>query len=62
MFLVEMFHFTGEKERKIKEIFKRAGYLEGPEIFPDMKVKISKTFENIFFSNMIYIEREGEGD
>jgi hypothetical protein len=30
MFLVEMFHFVGEKERQIKAIFKRAGYNEGP--------------------------------
>ena len=32
MFLIEMFHFTGEKEKEIRSIFKKAGYLEGPGV------------------------------
>jgi hypothetical protein len=31
-----MFHFTGEKEKQVKEIFRRAGYKEGPEILPNL--------------------------
>jgi hypothetical protein len=38
-----MFHFTGEKEKQVKEIFRRAGYKEGPEIFPNL-VSNSKPF------------------
>ena len=62
MFLIEMSHFVGEKEKQIREIFARNGYKEGPEIFPNLKERndpVNPNYDLIFYkviilSNIIY--------
>ena len=52
MFLIEMYHFVGEKEKQIREIFARNGYKEGPEIFPNLKERndpVNPNYDLIFY-------------
>ncbi len=59
MFLVEMYHFVGEKEKQIKEIFKRVGYKEGPEIFPNLAERnhaVNPNYDLIFYKEGLDIE------
>ena len=61
MFLVEMYHYTGKKERQIKEIFQKAGYLEGPEIFPNLDGRnhpINPNYDLIFYKKGLDIEQK----
>ena len=59
MFLIEMFHFIGEKEMQVKEIFKKAGYKEGPEIFPSLEDRnnpVNPNYDMIFYKEGLDIE------
>ena len=52
MFLIEMYHFVGEKEKEIKAIFARNGYKEGPEIFPNLADRndpLNPNYDLIFY-------------
>jgi hypothetical protein len=56
MFLIEMYHYVGEKEKQIKEIFARNGYKEGPEIFPTLKERndpVNPNYDLIFYKVLI---------
>jgi hypothetical protein len=59
LFLVEMFHFVGEKEREIKRIFAQAGYIEGPEIFPSLEQRnhpVNPNYDLIFYKEGLDLE------
>ena len=59
MFLFEMYHFVGDKEKQIKEIFRNAGYIEGPEMFPDLNERnnpINPNYDLIFYKEGLDIE------
>ena len=59
MFLIEMFHFVGDNEKQIKEIFRNAGYLEGPEVFPNLDERnnpINPNYDLIFYKAGLDIE------
>ncbi len=59
MFLIEMYHFVGEKEKEIKEIFARNGYKEGPEIFPNLADRndpVNPNYDLIFYKEGLDIE------
>jgi hypothetical protein len=61
MFLVEMVFFIGEKEKQIKEIFKRAGYKEGPEIFENLQERnnpVNPNYDLIFYKEGLDIEMQ----
>ena len=60
MFLIEMFHFIGEKEKMIKDIFGNAGYIEGPEVFPDLEGRndpVNPNYDLIFYKDGLDIEK-----
>lgn len=60
MFLIEMFHFIGEKEKMIKDIFGNAGYIEGPEVFPDLEGRndpVNPNYDLIFYKEGLDIEK-----
>jgi hypothetical protein len=59
MFLIEMYHFVGEKEKEIKEIFARNGYKEGPEIFSNLMERndpVNPNYDLIFYKEGLDIE------
>jgi hypothetical protein len=59
MFLLEMNHFGEEKERQVKDIFKRAGYKEGPEVFPNLALRnqvVNPNYDLIFYKEGLDIE------
>ena len=54
-----MFHYVGDKEQQIKEIFRNAGYLEGPEIFPNLDGRndpVNPNYDLIFYKAGLDIE------
>ena len=59
MFLIEMNQFVGDKEKQIKELFRNAGYIEGPEMFPDLNERnnpINPNYDLIFYKEGLDIE------
>jgi hypothetical protein len=59
MFLVEMFHFTGEKEKEVRRIFADAGYKVGPEIFPNLEGRndpVNPNYDLIFYKDGLDVE------
>ena len=59
MFLIEMNQFVGDKEKQIKELFRNAGYIEGPEMFPDLDKRnnpVRPNYDQIFYKKGLDIE------